>query len=154
MCSRVHKFGRRILLTTLFSHRGRQDSAQKLYSHLPAHYVDLRWVKIEASLLKQCTDLLQDRLKMPRERLLSTLALIRAGVELGSKEWDLDAVHEASMRFTRTEDMEKLATQLMKDVYDLSSTLSKGERHRPVQCQSTDTMRIQTLPPSHFRLFQ
>jgi len=115
-----------LTLSLLISHRDRQASAQKLYSHLPAHYVDLRWVKIESSLLTQCTRL-QGTLDMSRERLLSTLALIRAGVEFGSKSWSLDAVEDPSVHRSRGEDMTTLAKKLMDDVYSLSSTLSKGE---------------------------
>ncbi|ORY76938.1 trafficking protein particle complex subunit 10 [Leucosporidium creatinivorum] len=111
-------------LAALEDHRDRQASAQKLYSHLPAHYVDLRWVKIESSLLTQCTRL-QGTLDMSRERLLSTLALIRAGVEFGSKSWSLDAVEDPSVHRSRGEDMTTLAKKLMDDVYSLSSTLSK-----------------------------
>lgn len=107
------------------SHRHRQESAQKLYSHLPAHYVDLRWVKIESSLLTQCTRL-QDTLDMPKERLLSTLALIRAGVEYGSTLWSLDVASQLSPTI---EGLSDLAKRLMDDVYSLSSLLSKGEYH-------------------------
>lgn len=112
-------------------HRGRQDSAQKLFSLLPAHYVDLRWVKIEAALLDQCTHL-QESLDMSRERLLSTLALIRAGAELGTSRWNLDSVCEPSLKHSREEDMSNLAKKLMNDVYTLSSKLAKGKQLRPV----------------------
>lgn len=78
------------------SHRERKPSAQKLYAQLPAHYVDHRWVKIESALLAQCTHL-QGTLDMPKERLLSTLALVRAGVEYRSKVWALDIDQEASI---------------------------------------------------------
>lgn len=64
---------------------------------------------------------------MSRERLLSTLALIRAGVEFDSKTWSLDAVEDPSVYRSRGEDTRTLATKLMDDVYSLSSTLSKGE---------------------------
>ena len=113
------------LINPIHSHRDRSSSSQKLYSHLPAHYVDLRWVKIESSLLSQCTRL-QGTLDMSRERLLSTLALIRAGVEFGSTSWSLDAVTEPSEHRSREQDSAELAQQLMEDVYNLSSTLSKG----------------------------
>lgn len=109
------------------SHRHRYASAQKLYSNLPAHYVDHRWVKIEASLLTQCTRL-QGQLDMAKERLLSTLALVRAGVEQGSKAWTLDPPDFGTG--AGEDDGERrtgLARELMKDVYDLSGKLTKGE---------------------------
>lgn len=109
-----------------FSHRHRYASAQKLYSNLPAHYVDHRWVTIESSLLTQCTRL-QGQLDMAKERLLSTLALIRAGVEHGSKAWALDLPDSGTG--ASGDDGERrtaLAKQLMGDVYDLSGKLTKG----------------------------
>ncbi|KAI5476177.1 hypothetical protein MNV49_000338 [Pseudohyphozyma bogoriensis] len=101
-------------LAALEDHRGRLASAQTLYLRLPAHYVDTRWVKIESALLSRSTNL-QGHLDMTKERLLSSLALIRTGVEFGGKEWKLDT----------DEDEVELARRLMKDVYDLSKTLSK-----------------------------
>lgn len=109
------------------SHRQRYSSAQKLYSNLPAHYVDLRWSKIESSLLTQCTRL-QGQLDMAKERLLSTLALIRAGVEQGARRWSLDALAEGAEDDVEAEEKRaQLARALMGDVYDLSGKLSKGE---------------------------
>ncbi|GAA5964623.1 hypothetical protein JCM3765_007645 [Sporobolomyces pararoseus] len=109
-------------LAGLENHRSRPVAAQKLFSQLPAHYVDLRWTSLEAHLLSQCTSL-QAQLDMSKERLLSTLALIRSGIEFGAKEWNLRALREDD------DDEEKqdseLASSLMKDVYDLSSSLSK-----------------------------
>ncbi|SDA01500.1 BZ3500_MvSof-1268-A1-R1_Chr10-1g02728 [Microbotryum saponariae] len=105
-------------LAALENHRDRAASAQKLFSHLPAHYIDLRWTRIEASLLSECTRL-QGTLDMNKEELLSTLALVRAGVEFESKKWDLRGVEKEG------EDEEGLAKRLMKDVYELSKGLSK-----------------------------
>ncbi|SCV73847.1 BQ2448_6277 [Microbotryum intermedium] len=105
-------------LAALENHRDRAASAQKLFSHLPAHYIDLRWTKIEAALLSECTRL-QGKLDMDKEELLSTLALIRAGVEFESKKWDLEGFEKEG------EDSESLAKRLMKDVYELSKGLSK-----------------------------
>lgn len=61
---------------------------------------------------------------MSKEQLLSTLALIRSGIEYGAKEWNLRALAEDGEG--REKDIE-VATSLMQDVYDLSRTLSKGE---------------------------
>lgn len=141
----------KLTLPLSISHRDRQASAQKLYSHLPAHYVDLRWVKIESSLLTECTRL-QGTLDMSRERLLSTLALIRAGVEFGSKTWSLDAVEDPSVHRSRGEDMTTLAKKLMDDVYSLSSTLSKGGWWLFELFDPALTLPIsQTSPPSPSR---
>lgn len=105
------------------SHRSRPAAAQKLFSQLPAHYVDLRWTSLESHLLAQCTSL-QAQLELSKERLLSTLALIRSGIEFGAKEWSLRALREDDDD-DEGKDAE-LAKSLMKDVYDLSGTLSKG----------------------------
>lgn len=64
---------------------------------------------------------------MPKERLLSTLALVRAGVEYRSKVWALDIDQEASIALSPQERMAELAEKLMDDVYKLSTMLSKGE---------------------------
>lgn len=109
----------------LNSHRGRKPSAQKLYSHLPAHYVDLRWIKIESFLLAQCTRL-QTELDMQKERLLSTLALIRSGVEFGARIWTLDVMGMSEATGAEDEGRARLAKKLMEDVHTLSKTLSKG----------------------------
>lgn len=90
---------------------------------------------------------------MSRERLLSTLALIRAGVEFGSKSWSLDAVEDASLHHSREQVMARLATKLMDDVYALSSTLSKGESddERPPDAELIALSGSQTLLPSPSR---
>lgn len=111
-------------LTPIDSHRSRPVAAQKLFSQLPAHYVDLRWTALESHLLSQCTSL-QSTLDMPKERLLSTLALIRSGIEIGAREWSLRALREDEDH--EDDNDAELATSLMRDVYELSSTLSKGE---------------------------
>ncbi|KAK4701381.1 trafficking protein particle complex subunit 10, partial [Phenoliferia sp. Uapishka_3] len=111
-------------LAALEDHRGHLSSAQKLYSQLPPHYVDHRWVKIESSLLSQCTRL-QGTLDLPKEQLLSTLALIRAGVEYSSNVWSLSMDQDEVRNGER---MEELAEGLMEDVRRLSSMLSKDAR--------------------------
>ncbi|GAA5838208.1 hypothetical protein JCM5353_006041 [Sporobolomyces roseus] len=108
-------------LAGLEHHRSRPASAQKLFSQLPAHYVDLRWTSLESHLLSQCTAL-QARLEMSKERLLSTLALVRSGIEFGAKEWNLRALTEDGDGNEKNVD---LATSLMKDVHALSADLSK-----------------------------
>ncbi|GAA5847602.1 hypothetical protein JCM3766R1_000806 [Sporobolomyces carnicolor] len=109
-------------LAGLEHHRSRPVAAQKLFSQLPAHYVDLRWTALESHLLSQCTSL-QSTLDMPKERLLSTLALIRSGIEIGAREWSLRALREDEDH--EDDNDAELATSLMRDVYELSSTLSK-----------------------------
>ncbi|GAA6060213.1 hypothetical protein JCM10212_002292 [Sporobolomyces blumeae] len=108
-------------LAGLEHHRSRPAAAQKLFSQLPAHYVDLRWVQLESYLLSQCTSL-QSTLDMPKERLLSTLALVRSGVEFGAKEWTMPSLHEDG---DGKEKDAELAKKLMEDVHELSTTLSK-----------------------------
>lgn len=61
---------------------------------------------------------------MPRDRLLSTLALVRSGVIVGSKEWALEPVLDQVVDWKRQNT--ELAKKLMDDVYRLSGTLSKG----------------------------
>ncbi|GAA5937732.1 transport protein particle complex II subunit TRS130 [Sporobolomyces koalae] len=108
-------------LAGLETHRARPGAAQKLFAQLPAHYVDLRWTWLESHLLAQCTAL-QTELDMSKERLLSTLALIRSGIEFGSKRWSLRALREDGDGHEKDKE---LATTLMEDVYKLSATLTK-----------------------------
>lgn len=112
-------------LSSASSHRQRHTAAQNLFSQLPAHYVDLRWVKIEAALLQHCTEL-QGRLGMPRDRLLSTLALLRAGMELNSPKWDLSILQDES-KLASEEGATSLADALVSDVKLLSQSLTKGQ---------------------------
>lgn len=65
---------------------------------------------------------------MPKEKLLSTLALVRAGVEYGSKVWTVETAEHAEIHLSEQERMADLAQKLMDDVYTLSSMLNKGER--------------------------
>ena len=65
---------------------------------------------------------------MTKERLLSTLALVRAGVEHGSKRWTLDPPDFGTGKDEdETDRRTGLAKQLMADVYDLSGKLTKGQ---------------------------
>ncbi|KAH8923009.1 hypothetical protein BT69DRAFT_195496 [Atractiella rhizophila] len=66
-------------LAALERYRDHLPSAQRLFSPLPGHYVESRWTGIESSLLRHTCDL-QEKLDMPKERLLSVLALLRAGL--------------------------------------------------------------------------
>lgn len=63
---------------------------------------------------------LQQTLDMSKERLLSTLALVRTGVEFGGKTWGLDL--NRGKETVRS----SLADKLMKEIYDLSALLTKG----------------------------
>lgn len=71
---------------------------------------------------------------MSKERLLSTLALIRSGIEIGAKEWNLRALREDDDEEERQDS--ELASSLMEDVYDLSSSLSKGTLSSPLLSNS------------------
>ncbi|BGP01777.1 hypothetical protein NBRC10513v2_005416 [Rhodotorula toruloides] len=109
-------------LAALEQCRERLPTAQKLFSQLPTTYTDLRWTAIESYLLSQCTSL-QESLDMPKDRLLSTLALVRSGVSVGSKEWGLEPVLDHVVDWKRQN--AELAKKLTDDVYQLSATLSK-----------------------------
>lgn len=115
--------------------------AQKLYSNLPAHYVELRWAKIEALLLTRCIDL-QEGLVLDKDRLLSTLALVRAGVEFESKIWQLEGFGLEG---------EELAKKLMEDIYRLAGLLSKGElRFELTRPKTDDCFRFRCYCFSYF----
>lgn len=119
------------------SHRQHLAAAQKHYSALPVHYTDSRWTSIDAFLLSRCTEL-QHALDMPRDRLLSTLALVRAGVTYGGRTWGLEALVEEGADVESQN--EECARRLMRDVYELSATLTKGAFSLP---------RPLPLAPSH-----
>ncbi|GAA5990656.1 hypothetical protein JCM11641_001264 [Rhodosporidiobolus odoratus] len=112
-------------ISALEHHRGRSADAQKLYSQLPAHYTDSRWNSIEAYLLDQCARL-QGDLNMPKDRLLSTLALIRAGMRNDGRRWALRPVSDA-IQTGEDEQIGRamLAEQLMSEVHRLSGFLNK-----------------------------
>ncbi|GAA5867425.1 hypothetical protein JCM8547_007499 [Rhodosporidiobolus lusitaniae] len=116
---KLHSF-----LAAFEHHRQRFPTAQKLYSQLPAHYTDARWALIESYLLSRSTQL-QTALDMPRDRLLSTLALVRSGMVTGAQRWELDALVEESAAWGDIEKKRAVASSMMKDVYELSSSLSK-----------------------------
>lgn len=97
--------------------RGRTAAAQRLYSHLPAHYVNGRWQMLESALLDKCAEL-QGKLGMSREWLLSTLALVRAGIEYDGKEWSQDHMAGADERA-------RLASRLVDDIRTLAAKLDK-----------------------------
>ncbi|GAA6031407.1 hypothetical protein JCM8097_005646 [Rhodosporidiobolus ruineniae] len=111
-------------LAALEHHRQQFDAAQKLYSQLPVHYTDTRWTLLESYLLSRCTRL-QQQLDLPKDRLLSTLALVRSGMTFGSRRWSLEAVVEDGEGGGGEEGERRLAEELMKAVYELSSTLAK-----------------------------
>lgn len=107
------------------SERQRNAAAQKLLSQLSGQYTEQRWSSIEAYLHLRSAEL-QASLDMPREQLLSTLALVRAGVATGGQTWNLDELLDDST--DRAEQSVALATRLMEDVHNLSSALTKGDR--------------------------
>ncbi|TKA56715.1 hypothetical protein B0A53_01910 [Rhodotorula sp. CCFEE 5036] len=109
-------------LAALDHERQRNAAAQKLLSQLSGQYTEQRWSSIEAYLHLRSAEL-QASLDMPREQLLSTLALVRAGVATGGQTWNLDELLDDST--DRAEQSVALATRLMEDVHNLSSALTK-----------------------------
>ncbi|GAA5977541.1 hypothetical protein JCM10908_005008 [Rhodotorula pacifica] len=109
-------------LAALDHERKRNSAAQKLLSQLSGQYTEQRWSSIEAYLHCRSAEL-QASLDMPREQLLSTLALVRAGVPVGGKTWNLDELLDDSM--DRAAQSVALASKLMGDVHRLSSALTK-----------------------------
>ncbi|GEM10221.1 transmembrane protein [Rhodotorula toruloides] len=137
-------------LAALEQCRERLPTAQKLFSQLPTTYTDLRWTTIESYLLSQCTSL-QESLEMPKDRLLSTLALVRSGVTVGSKDWGLEPVLDHVVDWKRQN--AELAKKLMDDVYQLSATLSKGDGGRPVDEDGvTATVLVRNALPCDVRV--
>lgn len=111
----------------------------------------MRWVKIESSLLTQCTRL-QGQLDMSRERLLSTLALLRSGVEFRSNSWRLETAGAVDTGAGKSS--VELAKKLMDDVYELSGTLTKGKCVYSSRSFFSDFNNVQTLLLLPFRLFR
>lgn len=99
--------------------QARDQHAQRLFAHLPAHYVDDRWTVIESSLLDRCASL-QSRLGMSKELLLSTLALVRSGVSYEPGKWSQNVM----LRDGQT-DTAALALRLMTDIKEQASKLEK-----------------------------
>ena len=80
-------------------------------------YSQHRWTSIEASLLRQSINL-QEKLRKPRDHLLSTLALVRTGLEIGSRRWRLASDAQA-------QDDQVVAARLLENVKRLSTTLTR-----------------------------
>ncbi|KAG0147867.1 hypothetical protein CROQUDRAFT_42270 [Cronartium quercuum f. sp. fusiforme G11] len=99
--------------------RARDQQAQRLFAHLPAHYVDDKWTIIESSLLDRCATL-QSRLGMGKEWLLSTLALVRSGVTSQPGRWSQDVMLRDGQMDTIA-----LATRLIKNIKEQASKLEK-----------------------------
>ncbi|MBW0466295.1 hypothetical protein O181_006010 [Austropuccinia psidii MF-1] len=104
----------------------RQEPAHRLYSHLPAHYVDDRWTAIESSLLSQCASL-QKSLGMSKEWLLSSLALVRSGVTYETGKWSQDVMLRTSQSGDNgaMTNQTELAKTLMQDIKDQAYKLEK-----------------------------
>ncbi|GAA5860671.1 hypothetical protein JCM3774_006246 [Rhodotorula dairenensis] len=109
-------------LAALDHERQRSAAAQKLLSQLSSQYTEQRWSSIEAYLHSRSAEL-QASLDMPRDQLLSTLALVRAGVPAGAKSWALNEVVENPA--DRAAQSAELAKRLMADVHRLSGALTK-----------------------------
>ncbi|KAH9824021.1 hypothetical protein DFH28DRAFT_1047952 [Melampsora americana] len=99
--------------------QARDEHAQRLFTHLPAHYVDDKWATIESSLLDRCATL-QSRLGMWKEWLLSVLALVRSGVTHEAGRWSQDVMLRDGQMDTLA-----LATRLMTNIKDQASKLEK-----------------------------
>lgn len=108
--------------------QSRQESAHRLYSHLPAHYVDEKWTTIESSLLDRCASL-QKELGLSREWLLSTLALVRSGVTYEPGKWSQEVMLRPSTlsgpEKADLTDQSALANKLMQDIKEQSLKLEK-----------------------------
>jgi len=108
--------------------QARQESAHRLYSHLPAHYVDEKWTTIESSLLDRCASL-QKELGLSREWLLSTLALVRSGVTYEPGKWSQEVMLRPSTlsgpEKADLTDQSALANKLMQDIKEQSMKLEK-----------------------------
>ncbi|KNE90274.1 hypothetical protein PSTG_16267 [Puccinia striiformis f. sp. tritici PST-78] len=113
--------------------QSRLESAHRLYSHLPAHYVDDKWTTIESSLLDKCASL-QKNLGLSREWLLSTLALVRSGVTYEAGKWSQDVMIKSPLTSSDDDDVNQLelpkdqstlAIKLMNDIKDQSLKLEK-----------------------------
>jgi hypothetical protein len=108
--------------------QARHESAHRLYSHLPAHYVDDKWTTIESSLLDRCASL-QKELGLSREWLLSTLALVRSGVTYEPGKWSQDVMLRSATASQLDNadpvDQSALASQLMQDIREQSLKLEK-----------------------------
>ncbi|KAA1105676.1 hypothetical protein PGT21_015276 [Puccinia graminis f. sp. tritici] len=108
--------------------QARSESAHRLYSHLPAHYVDDKWTTIESSLLDRCASL-QKELGLSREWLLSTLALVRSGVTYEPGKWSQDVMLRSATASQLDNadpvDQSALASKLMQDIREQSLKLEK-----------------------------
>lgn len=113
-------------LAALQDHRGRQESAQHLYSLLLAHYVESRWIRIEGTLLASCARL-QETAGLEKEQLLTTLALLRSGVEPGARAWRIDPSVLEALGMPQGSSSSDVATRLMDNVYRLAKPFEKGE---------------------------
>ncbi|KAI8455219.1 trafficking protein particle complex subunit 10 [Phakopsora pachyrhizi] len=113
-------------LASLEHHLHRYESAQRLYSHLPSHYVDDRWSVIESSLLSKCSSL-QKALGLSRDCLLSTLALVRSGISNGQEIWSQEVLIEKKCgdEDARLALQMELAQTLVKDIREQSLKLEK-----------------------------
>ncbi|GAA95066.1 hypothetical protein E5Q_01721 [Mixia osmundae IAM 14324] len=109
-----------VSLALLERRRDKAASAQRLLSHLPRHYLEGRWTGIECALLADCA-LLQGELGMAKDKLLSTLALVRAGMNFGIRKWSPQVV----LPDRSDQPAPALAAALMSDIYSLASTLEK-----------------------------
>ena len=109
--------------------RLREDAkaSEGLYSTLTSTFSHTSWKGIESQLQRQ-TCALQHELAHPKDQLLSTLALIRSGLEAGSLRWTLA---EAGADQPRQGDAS--ASNLMADVKRLSEKMDKGN---PVSSKS------------------
>lgn len=103
--------------------RNRTKQSEKQFARLPANYVELRWTKLEALQLSHCIHL-QEHLSLDRERLLSSLALLRSGTEVVGRRWSLDCIADDVIGPSTARP--SIARGLLDVVHRLSSSLTKG----------------------------
>jgi len=96
--------------------RSKVEVAQQLYSEISPDYSTSSWRVIEARILQECCTL-QGELDMGREELLSTLALMRAGMNQATKNWTLLDQEDRGI---------VPAQKLLNRIYKLSQGLEKG----------------------------
>lgn len=111
--------------------RENAKASEGLYSTLTSTFSHTSWRGIESQLLRQ-TCALQHELAQPKDQLLSTLALIRSGLEAGSLRWTL-----AGAGAYQSRQGDASARSLMADVKRLSEKMDKGVPVSPKSAAGT-----------------
>lgn len=117
------EFGTCFLTDRAYRARDRAKQAERQFARLSPRYVELRWSKLEALQLAHCVAL-QEQLNLDKERLLSSLALLRAGTTLIARQWSLSCLSDEVIGQAHCQPT--IASGLMNTVKTISSTLTKG----------------------------